>query len=349
MMKRDEAIARCSPFFFSLVFVTLSISGAALEDASQKTMPGASASTRYRVGQRLSHHHCRGTIRFVGELVPRSEEGTQPPLTHAGVPEEGDKANTKTKGKAKAPLDGVWLGIEWDDAARGKHWGAFQGKQIFECLFHARPDAQESAASGSPSAPSQSSATGPASFLRPDAPGIVTGTSMLHAIKAKYAPQLLLPTSSSGGGATQEGFSPAVEPKAPMSETTEAVGGKKPKYSRRNLAEIELETPDLGKIDAKFARLDRLRVAGLHGSPTFTSSRASSSTSARARESEHQDVEAEDLLVCCGTLPAEGADALALAVPSEYKGYSRCFLERQCSRADVHLFLSLSQISPILT
>ena len=34
-------------------------------------------------------------------------------------------------------LDGVkgeWLGVEWDDAARGKHDGSRNGKQVFTCL-----------------------------------------------------------------------------------------------------------------------------------------------------------------------------------------------------------------------
>lgn len=28
---------------------------------------------------------------------------------------------------------GIWLGVEWDDPARGKHNGTKDGKQYFEC------------------------------------------------------------------------------------------------------------------------------------------------------------------------------------------------------------------------
>lgn len=30
---------------------------------------------------------------------------------------------------------GDWLGVEWDDTARGKHNGMHDGKQYFECLY----------------------------------------------------------------------------------------------------------------------------------------------------------------------------------------------------------------------
>lgn len=29
---------------------------------------------------------------------------------------------------------GEWLGVEWDDAARGKHDGVKDGQRYFECL-----------------------------------------------------------------------------------------------------------------------------------------------------------------------------------------------------------------------
>lgn len=30
---------------------------------------------------------------------------------------------------------GEWLGVEWDDPARGKHDGTFDGVKYFECKF----------------------------------------------------------------------------------------------------------------------------------------------------------------------------------------------------------------------
>ncbi|KAJ3515736.1 hypothetical protein NLJ89_g1578 [Agrocybe chaxingu] len=57
---------------------------------------------------------------------------------------------------------GIWLGVEWDDPARGKHSGSKDGKQYFTCR--------------SPSA---------GSFIRPTA-HLNYGVSFLEALKAKY-------------------------------------------------------------------------------------------------------------------------------------------------------------------
>jgi tubulin-specific chaperone E len=65
------------------------------------------------------------------------------------------------------PLEGTsggWLGVEWDDPARGKHNGTHKGHSIFSCL------------SGSPTA---------ASFVRPTRKSDPTRT-ILEAIKHKY-------------------------------------------------------------------------------------------------------------------------------------------------------------------
>jgi tubulin-specific chaperone E len=52
------------------------------------------------VGTRLSFDGALCTIRYVGEV-----EGTK----------------------------GVWLGVEWDDPARGKHNGSHKGRRYFDC------------------------------------------------------------------------------------------------------------------------------------------------------------------------------------------------------------------------
>lgn len=66
-----------------------------------------SAVIMLRIGERISvgvksssevHH---GTIRFVGTLSRK---------------------------------EGVWAGVEWDDATRGKHDGSFEGIKYFDCL-----------------------------------------------------------------------------------------------------------------------------------------------------------------------------------------------------------------------
>lgn len=36
---------------------------------------------------------------------------------------------------AVPPTKGAWLGVEWDDPARGKHDGSHEGTPYFECLW----------------------------------------------------------------------------------------------------------------------------------------------------------------------------------------------------------------------
>lgn len=52
------------------------------------------------VGDRLSYHGAVATVRFVGQV---------------------------------AGTEGTWLGIEWDDASRGKHDGQHKGVRYFSC------------------------------------------------------------------------------------------------------------------------------------------------------------------------------------------------------------------------
>ena len=33
-----------------------------------------------------------------------------------------------------AGQEGIWVGVEWDDASRGKHNGIYKGKNYFKCL-----------------------------------------------------------------------------------------------------------------------------------------------------------------------------------------------------------------------
>ncbi|KAF7311353.1 CAP-Gly domain-containing protein [Mycena kentingensis (nom. inval.)] len=65
------------------------------------------------------------------------------------------------------PVDGTageWLGVEWDDPARGKHDGVKDGKRYFSCTRI--PNS--------------------ASFIRPTARDLSYGSSFLDALKAKY-------------------------------------------------------------------------------------------------------------------------------------------------------------------
>lgn len=56
--------------------------------------------TAHHVGQRLSLKHQLCTVRYIGAVADKS---------------------------------GEWLGVEWDDAERGKHDGTHDGAQYFTC------------------------------------------------------------------------------------------------------------------------------------------------------------------------------------------------------------------------
>ncbi|KAF7322374.1 CAP-Gly domain-containing protein [Mycena chlorophos] len=76
----------------------------------------------------------------------------------------------------RGPVDGTageWLGIEWDDPARGKHDGVKDGRRYFTCRI---PNA--------------------GSFIRPAAKDLSFGTSFLDALNAKYIEQLQGPQES---------------------------------------------------------------------------------------------------------------------------------------------------------
>lgn len=79
----------------------------------------------------------------------------------------------------------------------------------------------------------------PASFIRFN-PKLAFGTSFLKALSSKYLPPL-------------------------TSNTTSEESIEKPKYSRKNLAEIEIETPNFDGVIKRAARLAKLREAGLGG------------------------------------------------------------------------------------
>ncbi|THH06709.1 hypothetical protein EW145_g3896 [Phellinidium pouzarii] len=88
-----------------------------------------------RIGRRIKVHEHTGTIRYIGEVQ-----------------------DTR----------GIWLGIEWDDPARGKHSGQKDGRQLVSpfSIFSLR-------------------VAGTGSFIRPS-PSISYGQSFLHALISKY-------------------------------------------------------------------------------------------------------------------------------------------------------------------
>ncbi|KAF4983487.1 hypothetical protein FZEAL_1110 [Fusarium zealandicum] len=93
---------------------------------------------RGRVGQRISYDGALCTVRFIGEV---------------------------------AGTTGTWLGVEWDDSARGKHNGSHKGVRYFTC---------------------KSKSSTAASFVRPSRP-CDPPRHFLDAVKHKYASEYMLP------------------------------------------------------------------------------------------------------------------------------------------------------------
>lgn len=77
---------------------------------------------------------------------------------------------------------------------------------------------------------------GSGSFIRPTASKLCSGCSFVEALRNKYAP-----------------------PRLPVQEHAQQ------SYSRKTIADIEIETPNLDRISRRAARLDRLRDVGLGG------------------------------------------------------------------------------------
>ncbi len=100
---------------------------------------------------------------------------------------------------------------------------------------------------------------GSGSFIRPTAKSISNGCDFLTALRNKYTPS------------------------APTTQTDKP--GKGESYSRKNIAEIEIETPNLDRIAAKTARLDKLKEVGLGGwQAPLPSSSVLNSTDKEGRE-----------------------------------------------------------------
>lgn len=137
------------------------------------------------VGARISQGPWRGTIRYVGPVPP---------------------------------TEGIWLGIEWDDASRGKHDGSHKGVRYFSCRQN----------------------TNAGSFIRSSSSKLSFGSSFLQAIRYKYVTEPEVENASNHTVSAQQ-------------------------YSRKNLADIEIEAPNMDGVRKRNAQLHKLREVGLGG------------------------------------------------------------------------------------
>ncbi|KAM6539408.1 hypothetical protein FALCPG4_001215 [Fusarium falciforme] len=129
-------------------------------------------SSSHRIGQRVSYDGALCTVRFVGEV---------------------------------AGTTGTWLGVEWDDSARGKHDGCHKGVRYFTCK------------SKSPTA---------ASFVRPSRPADPP-RHFLAAVNHKYASEYTLPDGRR-----------AAEEIVFFGKRAEEVGFEKIRRKQANVAEL---------------------------------------------------------------------------------------------------------------
>ncbi|KAI0970313.1 Thioesterase/thiol ester dehydrase-isomerase [Xylaria arbuscula] len=131
---------------------------------------GEAKSKLPQVGDRLSYDGATCTVRYLGEVASTS---------------------------------GSWLGVEWDDAARGKHDGSHKGVRYFTC---------------------RSRSATPASFVRPGRPA-ATPVSFIAALQDKYTAELsgAAEIKFSGKIAEEVGFAKTRSKQAQLSELRYAV------------------------------------------------------------------------------------------------------------------------------
>ncbi|GAA5901639.1 hypothetical protein JCM6882_006030 [Rhodosporidiobolus microsporus] len=132
---------------------------------------------------------------------------------------------------AVLPTKGVWLGVEWDDASRGKHSGVHEktGVRYFETRVE-----------------------GAGSFLRPDAKGIDRrGKTFKQALWSKYLDvDLLVGTTA-----------PATSAQSPSSASATADEPTSQRYATNSNFDVEVVLTS--KVMEHFKQLNRLREIGL--------------------------------------------------------------------------------------
>ncbi|KAI1357096.1 Thioesterase/thiol ester dehydrase-isomerase [Xylaria sp. FL0043] len=194
-------------------------------EAKSKLIVAMSASPQ--IGDRLSYDGATCTVRYIGEVAGTS---------------------------------GTWLGVEWDDAARGKHDGSHKGVRYFTC---------------------RSRSATPASFVRPGRPA-ATPVSFIAALQDKYTAELTNTTviQFSGKVAEEVGFEKIRSKQAQLSELryvvldgaciATAYGEGDPSISETCPKVVELDLSRnlfkrIGTVVEICAELPRLRELRLNG------------------------------------------------------------------------------------
>jgi hypothetical protein len=147
------------------------------------------------------------------------------------------------------PTKGVWYGIEWDDASRGKHSGVYEktGERFFQtrCVSSTIVPPQHLDLTSLISY----SVEDAGSFLRPNAGGLDTkGKTFKQALYSKYLDVDLL-------------SNPAPSSSLPAGNVDETDGLRSELYSTESNFEIEVVSSN--KVNHRFKQLGRLREVGL--------------------------------------------------------------------------------------
>lgn len=137
---------------------------------------------------------------------------------------------------------GDWLGVEWDDATRGKHSGEHKGTRYFTCKWISLVKFEHQLTSflGKSKYPTAGS------FVRPSRPSDQP-RSFLEALREKYASEPVQSSASDGS----EGTVPRGNAIEISGKVVEEVGFDK---IRRQLAELQ---------ELRIVLLDGLRVVGI--------------------------------------------------------------------------------------
>lgn len=144
--------------------------------------------------------------------------------------------------------EGEWLGVEWDEAERGKHGGTHEGVKIFKCGCSLETCSAKMQLGLIGRQTGKSSLPTAASFIRPTRPSDPS-LSFTEAVKRKYASDLMV------GSDSHEFQDPASEAIRISGKQVEEIGFEKVRKQLSNLKQLRIlltdtlciSRPQLGK------------------------------------------------------------------------------------------------------